>query len=133
MEERGMTKNGRDYIGQPWIGVDLDGCLAEYHGWQGHDHIGPPIPKMVQRVKEALQGGKTIKIFTARVGLIWNNDTDSYEEPSYVPAARYRIFEWCLEHIGEVLPVTCIKDYGMVELWDDRCIHVQVNTGEVIG
>lgn len=26
-----------------WIGVDLDGTLAEYTGWKGVEHIGEPI------------------------------------------------------------------------------------------
>ena len=38
-------------VGSGWIGVDLDGTLAEYHGWKGSEHIGPPIPLMVERVK----------------------------------------------------------------------------------
>ena len=29
------------------IYVDLDGTLAEHHGWKGVDHIGKPIPAMV--------------------------------------------------------------------------------------
>ncbi len=37
---------------------------------------------------------------------------------------------WCLEHVGEVLPVTPAKDYDMVELWDDRAVQVIPNTGE---
>lgn len=50
-----------------WIGVDLDGTLAEYNGWQGIDHIGKPIPKMVNRVKKWLSEGVQVKIFTARL------------------------------------------------------------------
>ena len=38
-------------IGDRWIGVDLDGTLAEWDGWKGHEHIGPPIPAMLERVK----------------------------------------------------------------------------------
>lgn len=34
-----------------WIGVDLDGTLAFYDSWRGIDHIGAPIPLMLQRVK----------------------------------------------------------------------------------
>lgn len=35
---------------RPWIGVDLDGTLAEYHGWQGPDNIGSPVQPMVERM-----------------------------------------------------------------------------------
>ncbi len=36
---------------------------------------------------------------------------------------------WCERHFGRKLPVTCTKDYGMVELWDDRAVQVKENTG----
>lgn len=32
-----------------WIGVDLDGTLAEYDGWKGPDEIGAPVEPMVER------------------------------------------------------------------------------------
>ena len=34
-----------------WIGVDLDGTLAEYHDWIGIHHIGRPITPMIERVQ----------------------------------------------------------------------------------
>jgi hypothetical protein len=34
-----------------WIGIDLDGTLAFRGEWQGHNHIGEPIPLMLKRVK----------------------------------------------------------------------------------
>ena len=43
------------------------------------------------------------------------------------------IADWCLEHIGQALPVTCIKDFEMIELWDDRAVAVETNTGKVLG
>lgn len=100
-----------------WIGVDLDGTLAEYGGWRGPDHIGAPIAVMVARVKQWLSEGRTVQIFTARVCLDEGN------------VARTAIEEWCERHIGEILPVTCTKDYGMIELWDDRAVQVEINTG----
>jgi hypothetical protein len=101
-----------------WYGVDLDGTLAKYDGWKGTGHIGEPIPKMVERVKKWLKEGKTVKIFTARC-------CDGKKETVKV------IEKWCEEHIGEVLEVTNIKDYGMVEVWDDRAVGVKINTGEI--
>ncbi len=103
----------------PWIGVDLDGTLAEYNGWVGDGHIGAPIPAMVERVKGWLAEGKQVRIFTARMCV------DAYYQ-------RGCIEQWCREHIGVVLPVTNIKDYGMVELWDDRAVQVVKNTGEPV-
>ena len=100
-----------------WIGVDLDGTLAHYDEWRGVEHIGSPIPPMVRRVKGWLTRGVDVRIFTARV----------YGEGR--EAALPYIQAWCDEHIGHVLPVTCTKDYGMVELWDDRAVQVIPNTG----
>ena len=36
---------------------------------------------------------------------------------------------WCEEHIGARLEVTATKDFEMIELWDDRCVQVIMNTG----
>lgn len=99
-----------------WIGVDLDGTLAEYGGWKGPNHIGPPIKPMVERVKEWLADGKEVKIFTARA---WQADEETIE----------LIEDWTEQHIGERLAVTCVKDYAMIELWDDRAIRVMANKG----
>lgn len=107
-----------------WIGVDLDGTLAEYGSWQGELHIGPPIPKMVERVKQWLADGVEVRIFTARVAE--GPDNRSQSTISQIVGA---IQWWCVEHIGVALPVTNQKDYGLVELWDDRCVQVIPNTG----
>lgn len=100
-----------------WIGVDLDGTLAEYAGWQGPDHIGRPVPAMLERVKKWLASGTEVRIFTARV---------SGNEKGVLEA----IESWCARHVGQVLAVTCCKDYGMVELWDDHAVQVIPNTGK---
>ncbi len=42
------------------------------------------------------------------------------------------IRDWCKEHIGKVLPITCIKDFSMHELYDDRAIQVEQNTGRLM-
>lgn len=107
-----------------WIGVDLDGTLAEYHGWVGATHIGKPIPKMVERVKQWLAAGQDVRIFTARV----NGESPGRAEE--VGPIFVAISDWCLEHLGTRLPITYKKDFGMIELWDDRCVQVIPNTGE---
>lgn len=116
-----------------WIGVDLDGTLAHYDGWKGIAHIGEPVPAMVERVKRWRKEGRAVKIFTARVDggevAIAANGVAHQE----VPLVRKYIEEWCLQHLGEVLPVTNVKDYGMIELWDDRAVQVIPNTGEPVG
>ena len=107
-----------------WIGVDLDGTLAEYGGWQGVRAIGKPIVPMLDRVKVWLAQGITVKIFTARMHGHGAPLIGGGTEDALTP-----IQEWCLEYIGVQLEVTNKKDFGMVELWDDRCVQVIPNTG----
>lgn len=104
--------------GDGWCGFDLDGTLAEYNGWQGIEHIGAPVQAMLERVKEKLARGEDVRIFTARVA-----------GPDGEKARRY-IDAWCLEHLGRTLPVTNVKDQQMSELWDDRAVQVEANTGK---
>jgi len=52
---------------QRTIAVDLDGTLAEYDGWKGHEFIGAPIEKIVNRVKKEKEAGAKIIIHTARI------------------------------------------------------------------
>lgn len=117
--------------GNSWIGVDLDGTFAHYEGWKGVDHIGDPIPAMLERVKKWLEAGQKIKIFTARVycGESGEPEGDRFRDAQI---ARTFIEKWCLKHLGTVLPVTCCKDFGMVALYDDRCYRVELNTGRVL-
>jgi hypothetical protein len=105
---------------QGWIGVDLDGTLAYYDGWKGSAHIGAPIPVMVERVKRWLAEGKEVRIFSARVS--GDDEETAYEA----------IRVWCLTVFGQVLRVTCTKDYHMIALYDDRCIQVEPNTGRLM-
>jgi hypothetical protein len=108
-----------DIDNRPWIGVDLDGTLAEYHGWVDACSIGDPIPLMVQRIKQWLAEGKRVKIFTARA-------CQMQPDRKQVIAA---IEDWCLTNIGRYLEVTAEKDWFMTELWDDRAFSVACNTG----
>lgn len=108
-----------------WIGVDLDGTLAEYNGWKGVDHIGNPIPLMVERVKKLLLDGANVRIFTARV--------HPNQDGRKIEMVRYWIEKWCLEVFGEVLPITHEKDFGMIHLYDDRAVQVEFNTGKLVG
>lgn len=106
-----------------WIGVDLDATLAEYHGWHGDGSIGEPVPAMVERVKRWLAMGQEVRILTARA---------SVPDAELAPVVE-RIEQWCLKHIGQKLEVTCRKDFAMIELWDDRAVQVEANTGRPVG
>lgn len=106
-----------------WIGVDFDGTLAHYGAWKGEGHAGAPIPAMVRRVKRWLAKGIEVRVVTARVAL--------GDEAAVV--SRAAIERWCLEHVGQRLQVTAAKDYQMLELWDDRAVQVETNTGRILG
>lgn len=106
-----------------WIGVDLDGTLAEYYSGGKYDAtvIGKPIPAMVDRVKAALRQGYNVKVLTARmVGHGLNSDV------------AQAILVWTMKHVGAALEPTCIKGPGMIELWDDRAVGVEPNTGKLL-
>lgn len=76
----------------------------------------------------------TVKIFTARVWpLGTNEELMDMERLSQAVEQSRKIKAWCIEHLGEELPVTCFKDYGMLELWDDRAVQVEPNTGNPVG
>ena len=116
-----------------WYGVDFDGTLAHYHNFKGAGVLGAPIPLMVDRVKKWLAEGKDVRIFTARV---WHPDvTSRVSEHEYnsrcaeAREARIAIKQWCYDQFGRELPITCEKDYGCIEIWDDRAVQVIKNTG----
>lgn len=111
-----------------WIGVDLDGTLVEYDSWVSPGHLGAPVPRMVARVRAWLAEGYEVRIFTARV-----SHDGSAKQRQDVADAMAVIDAFTEEQFGVVLPVTNVKDYGMIELWDDRCVQVEPNTGRPMG
>lgn len=106
-----------------WIGVDLDGTLALYDHWRGIEHIGAPIKLMADRIRAWHLDGREVRIFTARVAV-------GEPERSQVIAT---IKAWLRANDLPDLEVTNVKDFGMIELWDDRAVGVIFNTGRVKG
>lgn len=100
------------------IAVDLDATLAEHHGWKGKDHIGPPVPAMLKRVKDWIAQGKKVIIHTARA-----------DRPENIPPIR----KWLKEHVGQELTVTNKKLPAISRFYDDRAVQVERNTGRLIG
>ncbi len=98
-----------------WIGVDLDGTLAEYEATC--KTIGKPVPLMLARVVQWLEQGIEVRIFTARA-----------TDPIMIPVIKIWLKQWGLPD----LKVTCCKDFAMIALYDDRCIRVETNTGKLI-
>jgi len=110
-----ITKDA-DFV--PWIGVDLDGTLAEYHGFEGIDIIGKPIPKMVEYVRNLLKEGEVVKIFTARIH--GHSEVISH------------IQQWLRDAGLPILEVTNVKDPDMTMLIDDKARQVVKNTGRFV-
>ena len=102
---------------RPWIGVDLDGTLAKDGPWVDANHIGQPVEPMMNRVKEWIAQGITVKIVTARAG-----------DPNGIPPVK----AWLRKQGLPDLEVTDKKDFNMIELWDDRAIQVIPNTGKPV-
>ena len=92
--------------------------MAYYDGiWRGIEHIGKPIKPMIEFVKDLVPQDKKIKIFTARAK---NQDTIPY------------IHKWLKENDLPEFEVTNEKDFGMIMLYDDRCMQVITNSGEIV-
>jgi hypothetical protein len=105
-----------------WIGVDLDGTLAKYEGWKGPTHIGEPVPLMIATITRLLAAGWEVRVFTARM----SGDPDEARE------VNRAVMEWTGRHLGRALRATCIKDFAMVHLFDDRATGVEPNTGRLL-
>jgi hypothetical protein len=115
MLDRIIEMKKGEKMSKGWIGVDLDGTLAHYDGWKGPDHIGEPVLKMLERVKLWMAVDKyEIRIFTARAGV-----------PEQIPFVK----AWLEKHGIGGLAITNIKDFSMIELWDDRCVQIISNLG----
>lgn len=115
-----------------WIGVDFDGTLATYESGQG-PLPGKPIMPMVHRVRHWLAEGFEVRILTARVST--RNTADMIRPGESLWATdiqRSVVQDWCQEHLGQRLQVTAEKDFEMAELWDDRAVSVEPNTGRLM-
>jgi hypothetical protein len=108
-----------------WIGVDFDGTLVVQKKFP---EIGPPVEKMVRRVKKWLKHGcivkgyeskspvKKVKIFTARA-------SDPYQVEV--------ISNWTKKHLGQRLEVTNVKDSGCVRIVDNISVRVKKDKGDI--
>jgi hypothetical protein len=109
-----------------WIGVDLDGTLAEeVPGRTDPYEIGKPIPEMVERVKGWLAQGLPVRLFTARMAE-YSVTSQYYRDLERMELA---LRAYCKEHLGQELECTNQKDGGMEVLWDDRAVSVRRNRG----
>lgn len=104
--------------GKRWIGVDFDQTL--------HRDDGSPIQPMVDRVKKWISEGQEVRIVTARL-----NVSDS-DYRWWASEHELYIRQWCLINIGpetSKIRIQHSKGPGMIELWDDKVVAVEPNTG----
>ena len=100
----------------PWALEKTTGLIGDAHTTDGRT-----------RVKKWLAEGEDVRIFTARM--------DGYhpkDGPIPVHLVRKTIEDWCLKHIGVVLPVTNRKDYWCKAIYDDRAHRVEQDTGRLL-
>ena len=106
-----------------WIGVDFDRTLSVYRTSEGRLYFGPPVPAMLERVKEWVALGHDVRIFTARIAVNSN-------------LLRNQIIQglhnWTETYVGKALPVTNVKDQDMWVIFDDRALQVERNTGIIL-
>lgn len=145
-----MTNDTHGVAGQGWYGFDLDGTLAVYDHWRGIDHIGAPVAKTVRLMKRMHEDRLRVKILTARVSPRTNPETMAnpylenrwcIESPDDMPwalnpkvwTAREFVQDWCWRVLGFVPEITHEKDHLMLNLFDDRVVQVEPNTGWILG
>ena len=116
--QRREQEERKEWIRKEWIGVDLDRTLAyfDYNRWKIDKHyIGEPIREILERTKMVIKQGKRVKIFTARAS---NGEDTEY------------IRTWLKKNgLPGDLEITNIKDFDMIELWDDIVKQVIPNSG----
>lgn len=112
---------------KPWVGFDFDGTLAQHEKPFNMYSSGEPISKMIALANAYLDQsermGYVVKIMTARVSLC--------PDPDELLRRVLPINRFCQQHFGTTLDVTCVKDYGMLLLFDDRAYGVDSATGDV--
>jgi hypothetical protein len=141
-----LAERRSDQLGTGWIGVDFDGTVAEYHEWMGWNVFGSPIMPMVYRIRRWLGEGHDVRVLTARIGVLgghWEGAKWVHGEAQIntcrITGSKFSnadmaraIAEYTEKHVGAALEATCIKDLRMIELWDDRAIQVEPNTGRTV-
>lgn len=110
------------------IAVDFDGTLAQYEGYRGPGVYGEPVLSMLEKVRRWLAEGHEVVIFTARVAI---DDRDATH--AVLLQEHAAIQTWLRINGLPKLEVTCMKKKKFTEIWDDRAIAVERNTGRWFG
>lgn len=122
----------------------MDGTASAYCGGGGYpwNQFGPPIEPMMARIRGWIAARQEVRIVTARVFPYIhgeNEDVLNRVHQCLVTGEYFTVGDMvrCVQayfctHVDAMLPVTCAKDYQMIQLWDDRAIQVVPNTGRTL-
>lgn len=107
--------------------VDLDGTLAEYTGWRGPEHIGPPLVGAQQLIARLMDAGLRVIIHTCRANPI--DPTTGC--PRDVEVFRLALSNWwCDNGFPPGLELWTGVGKPVAEAYiDDRAIRVVSNRG----
>lgn len=111
------------FVGSKYVAFDLDGTLAVHKSGDSTDHVGEPIPAMVELARQYLRAGVHVRVITARCAPVYS---DAGEQAAMVSA-------WLAKHVTYDMPydirVQGYKCGRMEKLYDDRAIGVVRNEG----
>lgn len=116
-----------------WIGVDFDGTVHRRPMDKPFSELGEPIPAMLERIKYWLSAGMKVKLLTARVSDTPARNIAPEDIPAFIAEQRSILSSWCKQHIGQELEITSSKDAFMYQIYDDRAVTVERNTGRILG
>lgn len=116
-----------------WMGVDFDGTLHDRSTAVDLNNLGKPVPEMLSLVKQWLAEGMQVRLLTARVADVQKNMPEGMTIEDFKSHQIKILNEWCLQYIGQILPITCSKDAYMYRLYDDRAVAIERNTGRILG
>lgn len=102
------------------IGIDLDGTLAKYHGFQAPDHVDEPDPAMVKVVRELHNAGHILCLWTCRADYVAEDYLNQHD--------LHRYFEYINK---SPLITDSVKPHFDI-LIDDRCIQWNEDTPELL-
>ncbi|HUT74284.1 MAG TPA: hypothetical protein VM221_05535 [Armatimonadota bacterium] len=119
------------------IAVDLDGCLATYAGWKGHEDIGDPLPGALDAMHTLHADGHQLFIFTCRcceVPLIGADGAGApYDlpNPATLPGAAEAIKAWLQRHRFPPMQVWTGPGKPFADIYiDDRAMRVAPQENE---
>jgi hypothetical protein len=105
------------------IALDFDKTLANHESDWPLEKIGEPIIPMLNKLKDWLNKGYKVSIFTARMS--------SDKTPEVRDAQRKIIEDFFQRHRLPKLPITANKHPEFSHFIDDRAYHAEPNMGQI--